>query len=287
MSSKASKAGADKEAQRPSADEVRQAQLLQSVIPGRIVRPPRIFIYGIHGIGKSSFAADAPNPIFIPTEEGANELDVAKFPTATSYDAVLGYLRALYAEEHEYKTVVIDSVDWLEDYIRLELQQQHTEKELAFGRDTLMAEERLSNILSALNMLRNKRGMTAILIGHSEIKKFDSPLTEPYDRYQPKLQQRFSALLQEWADAVLFTTYEVTLKKQEGKGFDADKHRGVGQGERMLYTEEHPGYLAKNRYSMPKTMPLLDPAKGSPFAEFAQWVPYLRTEMGLAEPSGE
>lgn len=282
----ASRAAAKDEPRRPSPEEVREQALLQSVVPGKIIKPPRIFLYGIHGIGKSSFAADAPEPIFIPTEEGANELAVAKFPTATTYDAVLGYLRALYAEDHKYRSVIIDSVDWLEDYIRLEIQAQHTEKELAFGRDTLMAEERLGNILSALNMLRNKRGMTTILIGHSEIKKFDSPLTEPYDRYQPKLQQRFSALLQEWADAVLFTTYEVTLKKQEGKGFESDKHRGVGQGERMVFTEEHPGYLAKNRYGMPKSFPLLDPNKSlHPFAEFAQWVPYLRNEMGLEEPA--
>lgn len=279
---------APKEEARPSAEDVREAALLQSVIPGKIIKPPRVFLYGIHGIGKSSFAADAPSPIFIPTEEGANELDVAKFPTATTYDQVLGYLRALYAERHDYKTVVIDSIDWLEDYIRLELSTTKSEKELAFGRDALMAEERLGNILSALNMLRNKRNMTAIIIGHSEIKKFDSPMTEPYDRYQPKLQQRFSALMQEWADAVLFTTYEVTLKKTEGSGFDKDKHRGVGQGERKIFTEEHPGYLAKNRYGMPQVLNLLDPTAGNhPFAEFAQWVPYLRNEMNLEEPVRE
>lgn len=271
-----------------SAAEIRERALLQSIIPGKVSKPPRVVLYGVHGIGKSSFAADALAPIFIPTEEGANELAVAKFPTATSHEEVLTYLRALYAESHDYRTVVIDSVDWLEDYIRLELQKTHTEKELGFGRDSLMAEERLGDVLSALNALRNKRQMTCILIAHSEIKRFDSPLTESYDRYQPKLQARFSALLQEWADAVLFTGYEVTVVKKEEAGFNRETRRGIGQGERKLFTEERPGFLAKNRYGMPESLPMLDPNKEQhPFAEFAQWVPFLRHEMGLAEPKRE
>lgn len=271
-----------------SAAEMKERALLQSIIPGKIIKPPRVVLYGVHGIGKSSFAADAPSPIFIPTEEGANELDVAKFPTASTHEEVMSYLRSLYVESHSYKTVAIDSVDWLEDYIRLELHASHTDKELAFGKDSLMAEEKLGEVLNALNMLRNKRGMTSILIAHSEIKRFDSPLTEPYDRYQPKLQQRFSALLQEWADAVLFTGYEVTVKKEEGTGFNKGANRGVGQGERKLFTEERPGFLAKNRYSMPESLPMLDPGAGNhPFAEFAQWVPYLRQEMNLEVPTKE
>lgn len=274
----------------PSAEEVREAQLLQTIIPGKILKPPRILIYGVHGIGKSSWAASAINPIFIPTEEGVNEIDVPKFPTATSHADVMAYLRSLYAEKHSYGTVVIDSADWLEDFIRLELQREFSTKELAFGNDSLMAEERLGEVLSALNVLRNKREMASILIAHSEIKKFNSPMTEAYDRYQPKLQQRFSALLQEWADVVIFAGYDVTVKKVEGSGFEKDKHRAVGEGERMLFTEERPAFLAKNRFGMPATLPMLKPdgstdGSDAGFAEFAQWVPYLREKLDLVDPN--
>lgn len=264
-----------------SVAEIRERGMLQNIFPGRVSKPPRILIYGVHGIGKSSFAADAPNPIFIPTEDGADEIAVAKFPNAHSQPEVLEYLRALYAEEHEYKTVVIDSADWLEDFIRLELQKTFTEKELGFGRDSIMSEEKLGEVLSGLNLLRHKRGMTCILIAHSEIKRFDSPLTEPYDRYQPKLQQRYSALLQEWADAVIFAGWDITVKTEEA-GFSAKVRRGVGTGERRLFTEERPGYHAKNRYNMPESLPML---KEGGFAEVAQYVPYLREQMGLKEPT--
>jgi hypothetical protein len=271
---------AKKETKSSSGSEIREKGLLSSVITGKIPKPPRVLIYGVHGIGKSSLAASAPNAIFIPTEEGADEIDVAKFPVAESQPQVLEYLRTLYADKHDYQTVVIDSVDWLEDEIRLSLTHEYTEKELAFGKDSLYAEERLGEVLTALNALRSKRSMTCIMIAHSEIRRFDSPLTEPYDRYQPKLQQRFSALLQEWADAVLFTGYDVTVVADD-KGFNKKSHRGVGVGERRIFTEERPGYLAKNRYDMPESLPML---KKQGFDEIAQYVPYLRNLLQLAEP---
>ena len=254
--------------------------LLAQAVTGKVLKPPRILIYGVHGVGKSTFAADAPAPIFIQTEEGANELEVAKLPTCTKQEQVMDYLRALYKDQHSYETIVIDSVDWLEDAIRMEMKDTYTDKELAFGKDSLIAEERIGEVLSALNLVLNRRHMTCILIAHSEIKRFDSPLTEPYDRYQPKLQQRFSALLQEWADAVLFAGYDVTVTRED-VGFNKEHRRGVSSGERIIYTEERPGYLAKNRYGMPDRIPLL---RKNPFAEFAQWVPYLQEKLGLATP---
>jgi hypothetical protein len=277
---------AEKPAPTPAA-EIKERALLSLVMPGRTPKPPRIFAYGTHGIGKSSWAADAPSPIFIPTEEGVNEIDVPKFPNANSHEEVMNYLRALYAEEHDYETVVIDTADWLEDFIRLELQKEHTDKELAYGRAELMLEERLSEVLGALNTLRNDRAMTSILLAHTEVKAFHSPMTESYDRYQPKLQPRFSALLQEWADAVLFMGYDINVIKEDA-GFNKEKARGVGEGERRIWTEERPAFLAKNRYGMPPVLPMVNPAEskehGDAFAEIAQWIPYLRESMKLEEP---
>lgn len=242
--------------------------------PGRLAsvrtkvehKPPRIFLYGVGGIGKTTFAAKAPHAIIIPTEEGAEEIEVAKLPVVTSSEGLLDDLRALYKEPHSYKAVAIDTADWLQDIIVAELQQQHSEKELGYGRDSLMAQQRFGEILVALNYLRDKRSMTTIIIAHSEIRRFDSPLTEPYDRYQPKLIKSVSALLMEWADLVMFATYDVTVKSEK-VGFDASVRRGVGAGERLLYTEERPAFFAKNRYSMPPELPLS-------FDEVAAAIPY-------------
>lgn len=244
--------------------------MLEQVIRGAIHKPPRIVVYGLHGIGKSTFAASAPSPIFIQTEEGANEIDVPKLPTCTSHAAVMESLRALYKEEHEFETAVIDSVDWLEDFIQLELKASYSDKELSYGKDSVKAAERMNDVLVALNHLREKRNMACILIAHSEIRRFDSPLTEPYDRYQPKLQARFSALLQEWADAVLFATYDVVVKKED-VGFNRTIARGISVGERKLYTEERPAFLAKNRYSMPVEITF---PRENAYREVARFIPY-------------
>ena len=74
--------------------------------------PPRTLIYGSDGIGKTTFAARSPNPIFITTEDGATRVPVAKFPHCKSSQDVTNYLHALYGEDHDYKTVVLDSADW-------------------------------------------------------------------------------------------------------------------------------------------------------------------------------
>jgi hypothetical protein len=253
-----------------SQDSPRPTPSLALVQSGAIHKPPRILLYGIHGIGKTTFGAEAPSPIFIPTEEGASELEVAKFPVATSAEDVIAYLRVLYKEDHPYKTMVLDSADWLEDFIFGYLRQEFSDKELAYGKDSQKAEQQLGEILTAINYLRDKRNMTCIIIAHSEIKRFDSPMTEPYDRYQPKLQHRLSSLLQEWSDAVLFATYDVSVKKAD-VGFNKEARRGVSAGDRIIYTEERPAFYAKNRYKLPEEIPLK-------WERFAEKIPYFATQ---------
>lgn len=246
--------------------EAPESQGLALIRKGVQHKPPRIFLYGVHGIGKSTFAAEAPSAIFIPTEEGADEIEVDKFPVTKSSDEVLTNLRSLYKEPHDYKTVVIDSADWLEDFMQKELQAEFSDKELSYGKDSLKLSQKAGDILVALNFLRDKRDMTVIIVAHCEIRRFDSPITEPYDRYQPKLSRAFSSLMQEWADAVLFATYDVSVKKED-VGFNKTVRRGITSGERLVYTEERPAFFAKNRYGLDAELPLK-------WAEVAKGIPY-------------
>ena len=91
--------------------------MLDNIQTGRENKPPRIMIYGSEGIGKSSYAAGAPNAIFIQTEDGLGEIDCRKFPLAHSLSEVIAELTALRDEAHKFQTVVVDSVDWLERLI--------------------------------------------------------------------------------------------------------------------------------------------------------------------------
>ena len=228
---------------------------LKSIRKNDAMSAPRIMIYGVEGIGKSSMAAGAPNPIYILTEDGLGSLKVDHFPLATSFQDVMDAIASLYKDNHAFETVVIDSLDWLEAIIQRETEQKYDAKDLAYGKGALIAAERWREILDGLNALRNDKGMAIILIAHTTIKRFDSPEVEPYDRYQPKLQERSNAVVREWADAVLFANYKTIVKKDD-VGFNQTNNRGISTGERLLFTSERPAYMAKNRYNMPESIPL-------------------------------
>jgi hypothetical protein len=228
---------------------------LKSILKNTAMAAPRVMVYGVEGIGKSTFGAGAPNPVYILTEDGLGSLKVDHFPLATSFQDVMDAISTLYKDNHAFETVVVDSLDWLEAIIQREIEQKYDAKDLAYGKGSLIAAERWREILDGLNALRNDKGMAVILIAHTTIKRFDSPEVEPYDRYQPKLQERSNAVVREWADAVLFANYRTIVKKDD-VGFNQTNNRGISTGERLLFTSERPAYMAKNRYNMPESIPL-------------------------------
>jgi len=231
---------------------------LNQIQRGRTVQPRRTLIYGLHGIGKSTFGAMAENPIFIPTEEGINDLDVDRFPLATKYGDVLEALSALYTEEHDYQTVVIDSLDWLERLIWAEVCAKRgveSIEDIGYAKGYVFALTQWREVIGGLDALRNERGMQVILIAHAQIEKFANPETDTYDRYVPRLQKQASALVPEWCDEVLFATYQIHTRTSN-EGFDRKRTHGIGTGERILRTTERPAHVSKNRLNLPDEFPL-------------------------------
>jgi len=226
---------------------------LKSIKKNTELLPPRIMLYGPHGLGKTTFGAGAPNPIFILTEDGLGQIEADHFPLATTFTQVQEALASL-TGDHDFQTVVIDSLDWLDNLVWEEINTKYDAKDLAYGKGAVIAADYWRKVLDTLNVLRSK-GMASILLAHCEIKRFDSPEVEPYERYQPKLQARSSALVQEWCDMVLFTNYK-TLVKTTDVGFNNKVTRGTSTGERIMHTNERPAYLAKNRYNLPDQLPL-------------------------------
>jgi hypothetical protein len=228
---------------------------LKSISKNHAAKAPRVLVYGVEGIGKTTFAAGAPDPIFICTEDGLGSLDVAHFPLVERTDDVMQAIGTLYESEHAYRTVVLDSVDWLDNAVVREIENKYEAKDLAYGKGAVIAADKWRDILTGFNALRNDRGMSVVLIAHTTIKRFDSPETEPYDRYQPKLQERTSSIIREWCDAVLFANYKTIVRKSE-VGFNKEVARGISTGERLLHTSERPAYMAKNRYALPDSIPM-------------------------------
>jgi hypothetical protein len=222
------------------------------------LKPPRILVHGVHGVGKTTFAAGAPHPAFLLTEDGLGTLEVSHFPLARTFDEVMQALAALYTEEHAFKTLVVDSVDWLEPLVHARVckdQGWSSIEDAGYGKGYVHALDLWRQYIEGLNALRDDKGMTIVQIAHTDIKRFDSPECEPYDRYVIKLHTKASALLQEHSDVVLFANYRISTVKSD-VGFNKKVTRALGSGERLLHTAERPAFLAKNRYALPDTIAL-------------------------------
>lgn len=239
--------------------------LLERVHNGASKRPPRLAIFGTNGIGKSTLAANAPKPIFIPTEDGLSEINCASLPVARTYAELRDAIAALYSDPHDYQTAVLDTADWAELLICDAMCKQFSVsgvEQIGGGFGKWMNESLTwwREILTGLDALRNQRNMAVIVLAHSKTEEFKDPHGPSYDRYAMKVNKQSGALITEWADAVLFATFKYRIAK-EGKGI---KERNVatpiksssGDIERVLVTGVGPTCIAKNHYAMPHEMPL-------------------------------
>jgi hypothetical protein len=215
-------------------------------------------LYGVQGVGKSTWASCAPKPIFLQTEDGLGEISCDKFPLATTFERVVKALSELYTEKHPYHTVVVDSLDWLERLIWTEVCRKHNVESIeniGYAKGYVFALTQWRGFLEGLSALRNDKGMAVILIAHARIERFENPETESYDRYVPRLHRLASQLIQEWCDEVLFATFKVYTRQTEER-FNRTRRQAIGTGERIIRTVERPAHVAKNRLNLPDELPL-------------------------------
>ncbi len=213
----------------------------------------KFIIYGIQGLGKTTFGATFQNPILLRTEDGAKAINITTFPIAKTFDDVKQAITSLHQEKHDFKTLVVDSLDWLEPLVWDETCEENgfTNIESAgYGKGYVTADYYWRLLMKGFDSLAINKNMDIVLISHAEIKTFNSPISEPYDRYQLKLHKRAAGFWQEWADMVLFCNYKTNIETKKA-GFDKEISRGTGSGERVVFTEERPAFHAKNRWSLP------------------------------------
>ena len=204
------------------------------ILTGRIARPQKAVIFGPEGIGKSTLAAQFPAPVFLDTEGGTHHLDVARLPAPKSWDDVTKAVTALATEPHEFKTLVLDTVDWLEKLLIEHVCKQANKasiEDFGYGKGYVVLAEEFTKFLASLEPLL-RRGMHVLLLAHTRIVKFEQPdAAGAYDRYELKLSKQVGPLVKEWCDVLLFGNYFTKVAEN-----DQGRKRGVGGRERKLYT---------------------------------------------------
>lgn len=236
--------------------------LLDEVKTGKEPNPPRIVIYGGPKVGKSTFASGAEDALFIQTEDGLDALDVARIDCRGNLPRLKSALRELYNEDHSYKTLVIDSADWLEADIWAWLCEDAGAASIdelggGYGKGYNRAREEWDNILTFLDALRSKKGMTIVFIAHHQVRRMEAPDSEPYDYSALKLHKHAAALLEEWADLIGFVRVRTDVEVEDaGFGKKRGRAASINDGERVVTVRQDPAYVTGNRYGIKADLPL-------------------------------
>lgn len=255
-----------------------------------VLRPPSIVLHGVEKIGKSTFGANMETPIFIRTEDGLSNISASTFPRCETWESIIECLTALSMEEHNHKTLVMDSLDWLEPILwqetcELNGKVANIEKvDGGFGKGFMAALDVWRLYFKYLDYLRDNKGMTILQLAHSKVKDVKAPDSEIYETYTMKLQDGKNAtaagLLFEYSDIILFANYQVnTVKETVNNDKNKTRARAIGTGQRFLFTEERPAFKAGNRYGLPDKIPF--DKEGACWGTIKSYIPYFNQKQGV------
>jgi hypothetical protein len=220
--------------------------------------PNRGVLHGPEGSGKTSFGCYSPRPIVMMTrgETGLLTLidagrvpETPHLPELMTWEDLLAAIESLTNEQHDYRTLVIDTINGAERLCHEHVCQRAFDGRWGrdgftaymAGYDVALADWR--GFLNALDQLRAQRRMSILALAHTKITPFHNPEGPDYDRYTVDLHHKTWGLTHKWADLVLFCNFVAHI---DAKG------KAWGGSRRMIYTTRTAAYDAKNRHGLPE-----------------------------------
>ena len=227
------------------------------IIRGKIPGAKKTVIYGPEGIGKSTFASQFPDPLFIDTEGSTKDMDVARTETPSSFMMLMELAVEVKRDPSLCRTLVIDTVDWAEMLCISQICDKNHKssiEEFGYGKGYVYVQEEFGRLLNLLEEVV-KAGVNVVLTAHAKMRKFEQPdELGAYDRWEMKLTKQTAPMVKEWADMVLFANYKTLVVNVDGQGAQKGKNKAQG-GRRVMYTTHHSCWDAKNRYGLPEELP--------------------------------
>lgn len=227
----------------------RERSILMNITRGKIPKAQKVVLYGVEGIGKSTFASQFPDPLFIDTEDSTMHMDVNRFDKPTSWVMLQEQIK--YVKQNKpCRTLVIDTMDWAEQLCKKHLMAQNKWNDSGndYGNKYVALEKEMGGLLNQLSEVIDA-GINVVVTAHAMLRKKEEPdEMGAFDRYELKLEKKSSGIVKEWADMVLFANYKTTVIT------DGKTKKATG-GERVMYTTHRPAWDAKNRVGLSDELP--------------------------------
>lgn len=226
---------------------------LAGIRKGPIRAPIRVLGYGAEGVGKSTFATGAPRPIWLGAEGGTMALDVERLPEPKTWDEAMSSLSDVRNDAHDFKTLVLDPLGWLEPLNWAKVTKGVGTIEQAcggYGKGYVAATQLWREMVSLVSAIWEERHMNVIVLAHAQIRQNPNPSGDRWPQWVPALDLRAVGTWTQWVDHVLFMQVETVALKGEDK-------RTLGQttGLRIAHAAPSGGWLAKSR-GLPESFPL-------------------------------
>ncbi len=220
---------------------------------GRLQKPVKAVFYGLEGTGKSTLAAQTPNPLFLDTEGGTTYLDVNRIDQFTGWEGLLATIDEVARDTSCCSTLVLDTADWAEQMAIKHICEKYKQSGLegfGFGKGYTYLAEEFSRLLRACdNVLAS--GRNVIIVAHARVRKQELPEEMgAFDHWELKLSRQCAPLLAEWPDLLLFISYKTFVSGAENGS------KKASGGKRVMYATHHPCWDAKNRFGLPDEMEL-------------------------------